>query len=142
VIVFDLRCTGGHVFEAWFASSVAYEDQRAAAQLACPMCGSSEVGKALMAPAVPTKGNRGPTPSPAAMKAALATLAHQQATALAKSQWVGGDFASRARSMHLGEEPDAAIHGQATIAEAKALVEDGVPIAPLPLPVVPPKSVN
>ena len=142
MIVFDLRCTGGHVFEAWFASSVAYEDQRAAAQLACPMCGSSEVGKALMAPAVPTKGNRGPTPSPAAMKAALATLAHQQAAALAKSEWVGGDFASRARSMHLGEEPDAAIHGQATVAEAKALVDDGVPIAPLPLPVVPPKSVN
>ena len=142
MIVFDLRCTGGHVFEAWFASSSAYEDQRSTSRIACPMCGITQVDKALMAPAIPAKGNRRAPPSPAAMKQALASLAGQQAAALAKSEWVGGNFATRARAMHLGEEPDAAIHGQATIAEAKALADDGVPIAPLPLPVVPPKSVN
>ncbi|HVF93303.1 MAG TPA: DUF1178 family protein [Sphingomonas sp.] len=143
MIVFDLRCGAGHVFEAWFASSATYEAQREAGDVRCPLCGVTEVAKAVMAPAIPSKGNRrAAMPSPAAVKAALALLATQQAAALEKSEWVGGSFANRARAMHLGEEPDAAIHGQATAAEAKALVEDGVPIAPLPLPIVPPKTVN
>ena len=80
--------------------------------------------------------------APAAVKAALRELAAAQARALAQSQWVGTDFATRARAMHEGEEAHAPIHGQATRAEAKALVDDGVPVAPLPLPVVPPEAAN
>lgn len=143
MIVFDLKCDKGHVFEAWFGSSDAYAEQRAAGHVACPLCGATEVEKALMAPSIAAKGNRRPDlPSPAAVKAALASLASEQAKALAKSNWVGGNFAKRARAMHHGEEPDAPIHGQATVAEAKALVDEGVPIAPLPLPVVPPEVAN
>ena len=143
MIVFDLRCDNGHVFEAWFGSSDAYADQRAAGHVACPLCGTTEVDKALMAPSIPTKGNRRPdAPTPAAVKAVLAKLASDQAKALQSSEWVGGTFAKRARVMHHGDEPDAPIHGQATVAEAKALVEEGVPIAPLPLPVVPPETAN
>lgn len=143
MIVFDLRCTHGHVFEAWFASSAAFAGQREAGQVGCPVCGVTAVEKAMMAPSIPSKGNRRPDPpTPAAMKAALASLAQSQAKALEKSQWVGGTFATRARAMHDGIEPDAPIHGQATVAEAKALVDDGVPIAPLPLPVVPPEASN
>jgi hypothetical protein len=144
MIVFDLRCTAGHVFEAWFGSSTAYEEQRRAGHLACPICGTAEVGKALMAPAVAAKGNRA-APADAALaaaKAALRTLADAQAKALASSEWVGTGFAGRARAMHDGDAPRATIHGQATLAEAKALAADGVPIAPLPLPVVPPEQVN
>ena len=143
MIVFDLRCGSGHVFEAWFGSSDAYREQRAAGQVACPLCGATDIDKALMAPSIPTKGNRRPdVPTPQAVKAVLSKLASDQAKALESSHWVGGNFAKRARAMHHGDEPDAPIHGQATVAEAKALVEEGVPIAPLPLPVVPPETAN
>lgn len=149
MIVFDLKCAGGHVFEAWFGSSNAYAEQRAAGLIACPMCGSGEVEKAVMAPNVAAKGNRTPErtvpkgePTPEAVKAAIATLAAAQARALEHSQWVGPAFADRARAMHLGEETVAPIHGQATREQAIELIEEGVPIAPLPLPVVPPEACN
>ena len=143
MIVFDLKCGGGHVFEAWFGSSAAYESQRAAGHVACPMCGDTQIEKAVMAPGIATKGNARPDPpSPAAVKQALAMLAAKQAKALEGSQWVGGAFATRARAMHAGEEADAPIHGRASLAEAKALVEEGVPVAPLPMPVVPPEKAN
>jgi hypothetical protein len=146
MIVFDLRCGRGHVFEAWFGSSAAYEEQRAGGLIACPICGDDDVGKAVMAPNVPAKGNRAEAPSvppdAAAVKAALATLAKAQQAALENSRWVGRSFASEARAMHSGEAESAPIHGQASIAEAKALVADGVPVAPLPFPVVPPDERN
>jgi hypothetical protein len=142
MIVFDLRCNGGHVFEAWFGSSDAYARQREGGLLSCPVCGSQAVDKAVMAPAVAAKGNRTTVPDAADMKQAIGALAAAQAKLLASSQWVGSGFAAQARAMHDGEEPHRTIHGQATLAEAKALVEDGVPVAPLPLPVVPPDRVN
>lgn len=143
MIVFDLRCGTGHVFEAWFASSTAYDDQVARGQLACPVCGDADIAKAVMAPSIPAKGNRrDDAPSPALVKDALRRLAADQAKALEGSQWVGRDFATRARAMHDGEESHSPIHGQASLAEAKALVADGVPVAPLPFPVVPPEKAN
>ena len=140
MIVFDLRCDAGHVFEAWFASGDAYEAQRAGGQLACPMCGSGAVEKAAMAPAVSAKGNR--APPAAVVKEAIGRIAAMQASMLKGSEWVGPGFATRARAMHDGDEPRATIHGQATLAEAKALVDDGVAVTPLPLPVVPPEVLN
>jgi len=143
MIVFDLRCGQGHVFEAWFGSSAAYEDQRERGLVSCPMCGDDTVEKAVMAPNVAPKGNRAPAElPPEAMKAAMTALAKAQAKALEGSQWVGVGFTEKARAMHLGEEPHAPIHGQATIADAKALIEEGVPVAPLPFPVVPPEASN
>jgi hypothetical protein len=143
MIVFDLRCGAGHVFEAWFASSAAYADQAAAGQVACPLCGDTAVAKAVMAPSIPTKGNqRGEAPPPAIVKQALQQVAAAQARALAGSQWVGDAFATRARAMHQGEEDHKPIHGQASLAEARALVDEGVKVAPLPLPVVPPGKTN
>jgi len=142
MIVFDLKCGGAHVFEAWFGSSSDYDDQRARGLVSCPMCGDGTVEKAVMAPNVAAKGNRQAEVTPAAVKAAMATLAKAQQQALANSEWVGTAFASRARAMHSGEEDHAPIHGQASIEEAKALVEDGVPVAPLPFPVVPPEACN
>jgi len=116
------------------------------------MCGSAEVEKAVMAPNVGAKGNQAPAASPMAatdgsvppeaIKAAIAALAAAQAKALEGSQWVGASFADKARAMHLGEAPAAPIHGQTSAAEAKALIEEGVPVAPLPLPVVPPEACN
>ncbi|MEN2785196.1 DUF1178 family protein [Sphingomonas qilianensis] len=153
MIVFDLTCGAQHVFEAWFGSSTAFEEQRARGLVACPLCGDTQVGKALMAPNIAAKGNRqsgartptttpDATIAPEAIKVALCALADAQAKALEKSQWVGRTFADRARAMHAGEEIAAPIHGQSTRAEAIALIEEGVEIAPLLLPVVPPEVLN
>ena len=149
MIVFDLGCPAGHVFEAWFGSTADYEDQRERGLVACPVCGASQVGKAVMAPAVAAKGNRGQAvmplrhngpPTPAEVKSMLAALARAQAKALEGSEHVGPRFAEEARAIHDGAAPERLIHGQATLAEAKALVDDGVPVAPLPLPVSPPET--
>ena len=148
MIVFDLRCPQSHVFEAWFGSSGAYEDQRARGLLSCPVCGDAEIVKAVMAPNVSPKGNSravaktDETPTPAAIKAAMKALAQAQAKALEKSEWVGASFPERARAMHAGDVPAAPIHGQTSLAEAKSLIEEGVPVAPLPLPIIPPDAVN
>ena len=116
------------------------------------MCGNAAVDKALMAPNIAPKGNQrreaapappaDAPPSPEAIKAAMTALAQMQARALEKSHWVGAAFADKARAMHLGEVPAAPIHGQTTPDEARALIEEGVPVAPLPLPVVPPDQCN
>jgi len=133
MIVFDLHCLdSGETFEAWFRSSADYEDQKAAGLVQCPFCDSSRVAKAPMAPRVPRKSSG----------AALAKIAAMQAEALKDSRWVGDRFAETARAMHSGEIAPEQVHGQATLAEARSLAEDGVPVAPLPLPVVPPGEVN
>jgi len=147
MIVFDLRCSSGHVFEAWFGSSDAFEDQRRRGLLSCPICGASDIGKAVMAPNIATRGNvqapaSAETPSPAVMKAAMQALAEAQRKALEKSEWVGSAFADRARAMHVGDADPAPIHGQATVGQAKELADEGVPIAPLPFPIVPPDAIN
>ncbi|ATY30693.1 DUF1178 family protein [Sphingomonas psychrotolerans] len=150
MIVFDLKCGGGHVFEAWFGSSAAWEAQRASGLVGCPICGSGDVAKAVMAPNVGAKGNqRAPAPAPSAdapppevIKAAMEMIASAQAKMLETSRWVGAAFVDKARAMHLGEEPTAQIHGQATPEQAQELVDEGVPVAPLLVPVVPPERRN
>lgn len=156
MIVFDLKCDGqGHVFEAWFGSSADYEAQQARGLIACPVCGDAAVTKAVMAPAVAAKGNRRAvaprpdTPAPAAsgvdmekMQALVEAVAKAQQKLLAGSTWVGRDFADQARAMHYGEQDRASIHGEVAPAEAKALIAEGVEVAPLPLPVVPPHAKN
>ena len=138
MIVFDLKCGQGHVFEAWFASGAAFEEQAAAGQVRCPLCDDAHVGKAVMAPSIPAKANT----RPADVKSAMRALAAVQAKALKGSEWVGSAFPERARAMHAGDEAHAPIHGQASLAEAKALVDEGVAVAPLPLPVTPPERLN
>ncbi len=150
MIVFDLSCSDGHRFEGWFASSDAFEQQVARGLVECPDCGSGAVSKAPMAPAVAAKGNaRSEHPSQAVTSAmppevakAMHALAAAQARALENSTWVGKDFAEQSRAMHYGERDHATIHGQATPDEAKTLVEEGVPVAPLPFPIAPPDELN
>jgi hypothetical protein len=146
MIVFDLRCATGHVFEAWFGSSADYESQRERALVACPMCGDTAIDKAVMAPNVAAKSNRradnAPAPGKPDPRQLMAALAQAQAKMLEGSKWVGVAFADKARAMHLGEEAHAPIHGRTSAEEAKALIEEGVPVAPLPLPVVPPEQRN
>jgi hypothetical protein len=149
MIIFDLRCAAaGHVFEAWFGSTEDYESQQARGLVSCPICGDPEVDKAPMAPAVPKKGGGEPvrpelfSGESEQVKAMLGAMAALQRQMLEKSDWVGDRFASEARAMHLGETDARPIHGQASRADAESLMEDGVPIAPLPFPVAPPGEEN
>ena len=161
MIVFDLNCESqGHVFEAWFGSSADYEAQKTRGLLSCPLCGDIQVGKALMAPAVAPKGNSRPETLPAQvapsdnasiamgageeakMRELVQSLAQAQKKALEGSTWVGRGFAEQARAMHYGEQDRSSIHGEVALDEARALIAEGVEVAPLPFPVVPPEVKN
>jgi len=158
MIVYDLICDSGHGFEGWFGSSDDFAAQQARGMVSCPQCGSGVVLKAPMAPAVGKKGNQqvevaastvgnrgrhvANTPMPPQMVEAMKQLAQAQALALKDSTWVGGKFVEQSRAMHYGERDHAPIHGEATFAEAKALAEEGVAVAPLPFPVAPPGELN
>jgi hypothetical protein len=136
MIVFDLKCAGGHVFEAWFGSSGDFEAQQARGLVACPLCGADRVETAVMAPAVAAKGNRATLPGDSVATGgggapSLAKLLAMQRAMEAQSEWVGERFAAEARAMHEAGEVRA-VHGEATLAEAKALAADGVPVMPLP----------
>lgn len=123
MIVFDLQCGRSHVFEAWFASSTDHEVQAAAGMIACPLCGDTQTAKAVMAPAVAAKGNRS--------DGAAALLAAQRQLE-AQADYVGDSFAVEARARHEEAEPGRPIYGEATLEDAKALLEDGIGIMPLP----------
>ena len=150
MIVFDLCCGEGHRFEGWFGSSDDFAAQQARGLVVCPQCGSAQVDKAPMAPAVPKKGNQhevtkravagGKLPPEAAE--ALDKLAKLQAEALKSSTWVGEQFADRSRAMYYGERDAEAIHGRATPDEARSLVEEGITVAPLLFPIAPPDELN
>jgi hypothetical protein len=134
MILFDLHCQdGGETFEAWFRSGADYDEQRAGGLVQCPYCQSSNVSKAPMAPRVPRKGS---SDHP------LQRLAAAQAKMLEGSRYVGDKFADTARAIHSGEVEAEQVHGRATLAQAKSLIDDGVPVSPLPLPIVAPNEVN
>ena len=150
MIVFDLKCVGGHVFEAWFGSSRDYDDQRARGLVQCPLCGSEDIEKAVMAPRVGAKGNQSQaaeaphaaSSDPRAVKAMLAAVAEMQKKLLENSSYVGRRFAEEARAIHEGESEARPIHGQATRSEAEALAADGIEVASLPFPVAEPNQEN
>lgn len=137
MIRFALRCTHGHSFESWFQSADAYETLRARSLVTCPDCGASDVEKALMAPQVrPGRvakevdtAAQPPAPKPDPRAEAIAKV---KAEIEANSDYVGMSFAKEARAIHEGTAPERAIYGEAKPEEAKKLLEDGVPVAPLP----------
>lgn len=164
MIVFDLQCSvAGHRFEGWFSSSDDFTSQRDRGLIQCPMCGSSEVGKAPTAARLARKGNQGavakrgrpeaesgtgmamaPVPQeiPAEVREAIVKVAKLQAEALKHSDYVGSNFGEEARAIHYGEKDARPIHGQTTPEEARELHEEGVPVAPLLVPFVPPEAKN
>jgi hypothetical protein len=154
MIVFNLACDNAHGFEGWFRSSDDFASQQARGLLTCPVCDSAEVAKAPMAPAVPAKGNRmasapasagvaiANNPMPPEVAEAFKALAAAQSKALAKSEWVGDRFAAEVRSMHYGETEQKQVHGRASKDDAVALMEEGIAVAPLLVPVHPPEELN
>jgi hypothetical protein len=128
MILFDLRCKDGHGFEAWFRDGAAYEDQVAAGDVACPVCGDTEVAKALMAPAVSSR------PKIDASQAAEATRLWRKVQSHIEKNFdhVGPQFAEEARKIHYGETEKRSIYGEATKAETKELRDEGIEVNQIP----------
>lgn len=139
MIRYSLRCDRGHEFESWFASAGAYDKLGSANLLSCGICGSARVDKAPMAPQI-GGGRRDmqevpesqPLTTPAS-PAELALAAFRRKVE-ASSEDVGPAFATEARRIHEGIAPKRSIRGEARAEEARALLEDGVPVVPLPWP--------
>lgn len=151
--VLDLQCRLGHVFEGWFASEDDFQGQRSRGLVQCPLCADDHIEKRLSAPrlnlgarephapaAAPAQPSdaltvgHAPTDAtvlPPALQAAWLQLARQ---IIAKTEDVGAQFAQEARRIHHGEVQERAIRGQATPDEAMELVEEGIAVVPLPLP--------
>ncbi|MEM7768105.1 MAG: DUF1178 family protein [Pseudomonadota bacterium] len=118
-------------FDAWFASSDAYDRQAEAGQVTCPACDSARTAKQIMAPAIGKSGEK----SARAKLKAFAAKARQHVAE--NYDYVGGAFADEARAMHYGEAKERPIWGETKPEEAKALADEGVPAAPLPKPFAP-----
>lgn len=123
MIRYALKCAEGHAFESWFQSAAAFDTLSARGLVSCIACGGTRVEKALMAPKV--AGAVDPA------EAAAQKLAAYRRKVEAEATYVGGRFAEEARAIH-GTDADRAIYGEANGAEVRALLEDGIPIAPLP----------
>jgi hypothetical protein len=166
MITYDLRCSAAHIFEGWFASSAAFDTQQTNGMLCCPVCGDGLISKAPSAPFIARKSNQSSRISapedkiandentepslpvsnapqvPQAMTHLMEKLASAQIEVLKNSEWVGRKFADEARAIHYGEIQARQIHGEASLEEAEALAEEGVGIAALPLPFIPPQAKN
>ncbi len=145
MIKYSLICETGHEFEGWFQNSSAFDVQSANNQISCPSCGTHEVQKALMAPAVATRSkeiepvqNR-PTPGPDATPHAYVPPSIQdivrkiRAEIEKRADYVGKDFAEEARRIHYAESPERGIYGEATVEEVAELDEEGIQVFALPV---------
>lgn len=135
MILFNLRCGADHEFEAWFKDGAAYETQAAAREIACPVCGDENVGKAIMAPrlsAAAKKRGRGRAGPDALKRKYVGALREMRRRVEENCDYVGAGFAEEARKIHNGETEERSIYGEATSAEAKTLSEDGVPFQRIP----------
>jgi hypothetical protein len=158
MIKYRLQCDESHVFDAWFSSSAGYDSQAARGLVTCPNCGSAKVEKTLMAPNValkaagepaprrddgPREGESEPQdrqqmvalppPQTEAQARMLALMRRVRDEVLSKAENVGPRFVEEARKIHLDEAPARGIYGQATLEDARALIEEGIEVMPLPV---------
>jgi hypothetical protein len=141
MIKYALQCDQAHEFEGWFGSSTDYDDQAARGLVECPMCGSRGVSKQIMAPAVAgTKAQSSASGGDPKMREMMrAAMGEVRRRVEDNFDYVGDAFAKEARAIHEGKSEERGIYGEATPTEVKALVEDGVKVAPLP-PAAPKKT--
>lgn len=138
MIKYRLICNESHEFEGWFRGSAEFDAQESCGQLSCPVCGSTAVSRAVMAPNISTR--RGgvstlptrPAPGPDRQREIFAALRKLRAEVEARSTYVGDRFAEEARKIHQGEADDRMVHGEATVDEVRALNDEGIPVMPIP----------
>ena len=144
MIKFSLKCDQDYQFESWFKSAAAFDALAQAGHLTCALGGSTKVTKGMMAPRVTTgerrenrnEGDQKPDAAvpvlskpQSALEEALKALRKEVETS---SEYVGDDFVREARAIHIGDAPDRSIYGEARLDEAVALIEEGIPLTPLP----------
>ncbi len=136
MIKYDLICEKEHEFEAWFRDSAAFDEQSAKKKVVCPFCGSKKVSKAIMAPRVSSKTRaKGKQSMLAGQQAKLAKMMSEFRDHVEKTHdYVGDQFPEEARKIHYGETEHRDIYGEASLEDAKELVDEGVPVAPIPGP--------
>ena len=154
MIRYALACEREHPFEGWFGASNDYDDQQAKGQLQCPTCGSTAVRKQIMAPAVVNARSPSTAPAveglqqlaaeaPSEVHAVMLEVINRVRTYVETHfEDVGDRFAEEARDIHDGVADERPIYGQATGEEVRALIDEGVPIAPLPMAVRPRPKLN
>lgn len=131
MIVYSLACAGGHGFEGWFKDSAAFDTQAADGSLTCPVCQSRDIAKAPMAPAVAGTREKS-APTHADLKKMRQYFAGLRKEIEAKADNVGRAFPEEARKIHYGEAEERPIYGEASLAEARELIEEGIDVAPMP----------
>jgi len=134
MIQYSLKCANGHDFDSWFQSADAFDRLAQAGLVQCSVCGGDDVEKAVMTPRVnsgrETARQDGPLSAPASP--AEQAVAELRRRIEENADYVGKDFATEARAIHEGETPERSIYGEAKLDDARALAEDGIPVAPLP----------
>jgi hypothetical protein len=138
MIKYALGCAEGHKFDSWFPDSAAYDTQRKRGLVACPECGDIRVEKAIMAPAVVGGERTAVESSPGILmddrrKQARDMMVRLRREIEANTDDVGAKFPEVARAIHQGDEPERAIRGKASLEEARALLDDGVGVLPMPM---------
>ena len=126
MILYDLRCGQDHGFEGWFRDSKAYDGQRRAGRVVCPVCGDKKVRKAPMAPRVAKSRASGSEAE------ALTTLRQMRRQVEANCDYVGERFAEEARKIHYGETEKRGIYGEASESASKELADEGIEVGRIP----------
>jgi hypothetical protein len=140
MIRYDLICNDGHEFDGWFRDSEAFEKLVKAGQVTCTVCGSSKVAKQLMAPGIPARHNKyEPTsqqmvsgPKSAEHRKLVEAVRQLRKHVTENADYVGPRFSEEARKIHYGETEERGIYGEATLQDARELLEEGIDVSPLP----------
>ena len=141
MINYTLKCDQNHTFDSWFKSAEAFEMLIKKSMVVCSECGSTKITKAIMAPSVSTSRKKDKTPQELEKRSKIKNdILELKKKIEANSEYVGNNFANEARSMYLGETPERSIYGEAKADDAKKLIDDGIPV--MPLPFLPAKKAN
>ncbi len=136
MISYTLKCENDHSFDSWFQSGSDFDKLHGAGMIACPTCNSTSVGKAIMAPRVRPARKAASAPDTQPLLSPdtdeQRAIAEMKSKIEANSEYVGMEFAKQARAIHNGDAVERPIYGEAAPEEAIKLLEDGVPVAPLP----------
>ena len=133
MIKYALICENDHEFESWFKNSQTFDDQLASGDLSCPHCESTQVSKSIMAPNLGKKSNTSNALTQTGKSAEIIQMMSQMREHVENNfDYVGDEFASEARAMHYGDSEERDIYGESTLKDVKELVEEGIPVAPIP----------